>query len=99
MVTCFFGVFYDRSAISTNKAAILKAVGSKNEAAATKLLADLDLGLGEPIGQASYCSHLDAALVGCDACIGSKVGVPEKSSMLSFLPPLVWWLVAVGVPL
>lgn len=30
-----------------NKAAILKAVGPKNEAQATKLLADLDLGLGE----------------------------------------------------
>eukprot|EP00903_Cladosiphon_okamuranus_P013006 g12135.t1 len=35
-----------KSTISTNKAAILKAVGSKNEAAATKLVADLDLGLG-----------------------------------------------------
>lgn len=38
-----------RSAISTNKAAILKAVGSTNEAAATKLVADLDLGLGKPL--------------------------------------------------
>lgn len=33
--------------MSTNKAAILKAVGPKNEAQATKLLADLDMSLGE----------------------------------------------------
>lgn len=38
---------YGRSAMSTNKAAILKAVGAENEAQATKLLAELDMGLGE----------------------------------------------------
>lgn len=41
---------FSRAAINqaSNKATILKAVGSSNEAAATKLVADLDLGLGEP---------------------------------------------------
>lgn len=33
--------------MSGNKAAILKAVGSSNEAGATKLMADIDMGLGE----------------------------------------------------
>lgn len=33
--------------MSKNKATILKAVGSQNEAQATKLVADLDLGLGK----------------------------------------------------
>ena len=50
-VCCFVHVlpaWFLRSAISTNKAAILKAVGAKNEAAATQLVADLDLGLGKP---------------------------------------------------
>lgn len=33
--------------MSSNKATILKAVGSSNEAGATKLIADIDMGLGE----------------------------------------------------
>lgn len=39
--------------MSTNKAAILKAVGANNEAQATKLLADLDMSLGERVIQRS----------------------------------------------
>ncbi|CAM9106651.1 unnamed protein product [Ectocarpus fasciculatus] len=35
-----------KSAMSNNKATILKAVGSSNEAGATKLIADIDMGLG-----------------------------------------------------
>lgn len=34
--------------MSNNKAVILKAVGGKNEAQATKLVAELDTGLGKP---------------------------------------------------
>lgn len=40
-------VIYLRAAMSNNKAQILKAVGAGNEAKATKLLADLDTGIGK----------------------------------------------------
>lgn len=41
------GVSRVRNVIAKNKAQLLKAVGPKNEAQTTKILADMDTGIGE----------------------------------------------------